>query len=374
MKAIMFSKDDWKHLRSENYNWSFNKKDGTFLRWGKTQEDDPTFSHLGPEIADIEILSGACSGSGAGGKDSPCRFCYKSNGGNEVKYMSLENFKKIFSLLTQNKNLGQIAFGITDVDKHPQMWDIFQHCRDNEVAPNLTINGNKLTPEILDNLAKYCGAIAVSHYDDDKCFGAVQELTSRGMNQINIHKMLSLESYQSCLDLIDKAKNDPRLKNLNAIVFLALKPKGRGKNFTPLLSVQKYKTLIQKAMDNGIGIGFDSCSAPMFLKSMEQHEKYDQFQQLAEPCESQLFSIYLDVDGNVWPCSFCEDVSKTLVGGVEIKPINALEAEDFLKDIWYAPQTVAWRKNLINSACNGCRQCPVYDINNYCEEECCASL
>lgn len=368
MKGIMISKEDWKHFRSEKYNWSFNRKDGTFLRWGKTKEDDPSYSPIGPEIADIELSSGKCSGSGTDDKDSPCRWCYKSNGGNEVKYMSLETFKKIFSVINQNGQITQFAAGITDIDACKSMWDIFAYCRENDVVPNITINGNRMTSEYYDNLAKYCGAVAVSHYNDETCFNAVKELTSRGMTQINIHRMICLQNYQDCLDLIDKAKSDPRLEKLNAIVFLALKPKGRGIHFTPMQDINKYRTLVQKAFDNGVGIGADSCSAEMMLMACKGMKNFERIEQNIESCESGCMSIYCDVDGNYWPCSFCENVSKTLIGSVEIKPINLLEVNDFLKEVWFAPQTKEWRKNLIETSRNNCRRCPVYDINNLKEE------
>lgn len=367
VKAIMFSKDNQKYFLSPKYNWRFDRITGQFIRWGETEADDPDYSPIGPEIADIEISAGKCSGCGTDEKDSPCRWCYKNNGGEEIRYMTLETFKKIFTLINCNGNITQFAAGITDIDANPEIWDIFKYCRENDVVPNITINGNKMTTEIYDNLAKYCGAVAVSHYNDDRCFNAVRELTSRGLTQINIHKMLSLESYDSCLELIDKAKSDERLKNLNAIVFLALKPKGRGANLTPLKDVEKYKILVEKAIESNIGIGFDSCSAPLFLSAMKGHPNYESFEQLAESCESNLFSIYIDVDGNYWPCSFCEGVEKTL-NGVSIKPINVLEVNDFMKEVWLAPQTVEWRKNLLetshlsHSLCAGCRQCPVYDI------------
>ena len=370
MKAVMFSKDDWKHFRSENYNWSFDRKNGTFLRWGKTQEDDPDFSPIGPEIVDIEIASGKCSGSGTDTKDSPCRWCYKSNGGNEVKYMSLETFKKVLSVINQNKQVTQVAFGITDVDACKDMWDIFAHCRENDIVPNVTINGNKMTIDVYNNLKKYCGAVAVSHYNDETCFNAVKELTSRGMKQINIHKMLSLQSYQSCLDLLDKAKDDPRLENLNAIVFLALKPKGRGVNMTQLNDSDKYKQLIDKAFSLGVGIGFDSCSYPMFVQSIKDNPNVKQLVNYSESCESfGLFSAYVNDDGKYFPCSFAENVE-----GLE--GIDLLKVKDFVKEVWFGKQLNKWRKISLtgtkNCKCtfkNGCRPCPLYNITP-CLKEC----
>ena len=53
---------DWKLLRSPTYNYDFNLRTGTLARWGRTKDEDPVMSPVGPEIADIEIVTGGCSG------------------------------------------------------------------------------------------------------------------------------------------------------------------------------------------------------------------------------------------------------------------------------------------------------------------------
>ncbi len=342
--------DQFKALRSGNYNYIFRKDNGFFARWGETQEDDPDFSEFGPEIADIEI-STVCHGING----VPCRFCYKSNTG-KGEYMDFETFVQVFTKMPPT--LTQIAFGIGDIDGNPDMWKIFEYCRDNDIVPNVTINGDRLTGEDVDQLHELCGAVAVSHYEDDLCFNAVFALTCRGMDQVNIHALLSEETYDKCMDLLEKAKEDTRLSKLNAIVFLAVKPVGRGISMSPMVSVEKYRALAEKALELGVGFGFDSCSAPLFLKAMEGHENYEMFQQLAEPCESTCFSVYVDTKARMHPCSFLEH------SGFE--GISLLSAEDFVKDVWMSDVTKAWRKKLLDTAkdglVTGCRQCPDFDL------------
>lgn len=341
-----------KLLRSPEYNYNFVKTDGYFERWGAKKEDDPLYSPVGPEIADIEI-STVCNGL----DNKPCKFCYKSNTG-KGHNMTLETFKKVFHNLP--RTLTQIAFGIGDIDANPDMWSIFDYCRTNDVIPNVTINGARLTPVILDRLANTCGAIAVSRYENtDYCYNAVKELTDRGMKQVNIHQLLAVETYDKCIQAIDDISNDSRLEKLNAIVFLALKPKGRGKTLTPFNDSKKYKELIEYAFGKGVNIGFDSCSAPMFLEAMKDSPDYEKYEMLAEPCESYLFSIYVNEKGTSFPCSFLEDESE----GINLTQEN-LELEDY----WFAESTNKWRKELLETAhksdclVKGCRQCPKYDI------------
>jgi len=198
----------------EDYNFEFNKVTGRFDRWGKTYDDDPVLAPHGPEIADIEI-STVCHGVAGVG---PCKFCYKCNSA-VGENMSFEVFKTVFSKLP--RTLTQIAFGIGDLDANPDLWKILQHCRDNGVVPNITINGDRLNDDLADRLIRLCGAVAVSRYAprQDICYDAVQRL-SQGLSQVNIHMMLSTETYDECLTLLREAKTDPRLEKLNAVVFL----------------------------------------------------------------------------------------------------------------------------------------------------------
>ena len=91
-----------KVCQSESYNFIFNKDTGYFARWGKTKDEDPDMSPIGPEILDLEISSGGdCSGK--------CPFCYKCNGvnGDPTYNMTFDEFKTIFDKMP--KTLTQIA-------------------------------------------------------------------------------------------------------------------------------------------------------------------------------------------------------------------------------------------------------------------------
>lgn len=333
--------EDIKILNSKDYNYSFNRQNGVFIRFGKTLQEDPKQSPFGPEILDIEI-STVCSRA--------CAWCYKSNTA-VGKNMSLETFKIMFDKFP--KTLTQIAFGIGDISANKELFDIMAHCVFNKIVPNITINGEGLTDEYADKLAHYCGAVAVSYYNDDLCFNAVQKLTSLGMKQINIHALMCEETYDNCFELMKKAKTDERLKNLNAIVFLWLKPKGKRNQFNRLTSLEKYKKLVNYALDNNQRIGFDSCSANSFLKAIRDRRfsERQKLAQMVEPCESTLFSYYINVDGIGYPCSFCEGLE-------EFKGIDVVKSKDFVREVWNAPETRKFmEKNLQN-----CRNCTAFNL------------
>jgi hypothetical protein len=339
---ILRENEETKIVSSPDYKFSFNKKTGAFARWGKTLKDDPLFSPFGPELADIEISTVCHQG---------CLACYKSNTPNGEN-MSLETFKKVFSKLP--KTVCQVAFGVGSIDANEDLWNIFSYCRERGVVPNVTINGSRMTDEYYNNLAKYCGAVAVSHYDDDSCYNAVQELTNRDMTQINIHQILSLESLQQCYDTLDAKNTDPRLARLNAIVFLSLKPKGDRNCSHIIQDRQEYVKLIKYAVDQGVLFGFDSCFAPIFedvAPDIFPPEQLKNIYQVCEPCESfGMFSCYIDVKGHYYPCSFTPGTPGWEEG------IDMLAITDFMKDLWFSPRVNEGRNKSLS--CN--RRCLPY--------------
>jgi radical SAM protein with 4Fe4S-binding SPASM domain len=180
------------------------------------------------------------------------------------------------------------------------------------------------------------------------------------MNQINIHILVSENTFDWIMETLKDRLIDPRLAKLNAIVLLSLKQRGRGKSFTPL-STEKFKQVIDFAFANGIGIGFDSCSCFRFLKAIEGHEKFDMLYGQSEPCESSLMSAYVDVDGNYFPCSFTPDY-----GGWD-KGVSVVDCQDFVRDVWNNPKVEEFRKKLLATKGKNkfqCRTCPLFEIEN----------
>lgn len=356
MQYKILENDEVKLLRSDVVNYDFNKKTGFMATWGKTPEENPDYSPVGPFIADIEI-STICHGI----QGKPCKFCYKSNTG-VGENMSLETFKKVFHKL--GPQITQIAFGIGSVSHqgelvNPDLWNILDYCRKNGknyVVPNITING-EISEDDADKIVEHVGACAVSKYlPKDVCYDAVKKLTERGMTQCNIHMLSADEKYDECLEVMLDSKTDPRLEKLNAIVFLTLKKKGKRNNLNYLGS-EKYKKIIDYAFENDIRIGFDSCSAPMFLEAVKDRSNFKELEQLSEPCESfGLYSCYIDVRGHYYPCSF---IPNTL--GWE-EGIDLLKVDDFLKDVWNCPKVCKGRSESI--ACG--RKClPYPEIYDY---------
>lgn len=348
---------DFKQIKSENFNLFLNKKDGQMFQWGKTKEEDPEMCPFGPIIADIEITTKCYGINGV-----VCPFCYKANTPNG-EYMTIERFKEVFDCINKGKTLTQIAFG---VDSHcatnPDVWKIMEYSKEHNVQPNVTVA--EIDDEVAQNIAKYCGACAVSFYgykirngkEYNPCYESIEKLHQAGMKQINIHLMISEETFPNVKRLIEDFDNVPALKYVRAVVFLSLKQKGRGVGFHRL-SDDKYEWLVKTCFEKHIGIGFDSCGAKKFNDYTIKTGINKTFKSMIIPCESTLFSTYLDVKGNFYPCSFCEKIEGWEEGIPVTKDI------DFYKDVWFNERVIQFRKNLLeNKDCNGCRMCPIYNV------------
>lgn len=334
-----------KRLISSGYNFYFNKISGLFARWGDTMESDGDLEKGLPEIADIEI-STVCHGVGG-----LCKICYKANSG-KGENMSLETFDKIIKKLPPT--VTQIAFGIGDIGANKDLWKIMDLTRKQGIIPNITVNGEGITNNIADKLAKVCGAVAVSVYDNEKTYNTIKKLTDRNMKQVNIHFMISKQTYKKAFELIDDIITDKRLEKLNALVFLSLKTKGRGKNFQ-CLSQKEFACLVDYAMNRKVSIGFDSCSAQKFLTAIKDAPYFKQLEQCAEPCESSLYSTYINVKGYYFPCSFMEGEEGWQKG------IDVIKSDNFLSDVWNNKRNKEFRKNVITCRNIG-KSCPHYKI------------
>ena len=342
-KHVILEDGNTKFLVSRDIKSYFDKRTGFTATWGVTKDDDPDWCEFGPLLLDVE-LSTACS--------QGCDMCYKSNR-SVGKHMTLEQFQAIFAKLPNT--LTQIAFGLGNTPNldgtpgNPDCLEIFDYCRSQGVIPNATVNGFGLDKATAERLAGVLGACAVSRYNPkDVCYDAVRLLTEAGLVQTNVHMLTSLETFGDCLELLSDAKTDPRLANLHAIVFLSAKQKGRGTWLTPLPQEQ-YSVLVQEALESGVRFGFDSCGAWKFMDAVKDHPNYELYKTLAEPCESGLFSLYIDVRGACYPCSFSDDA----VEGIDINRVD-----DFMEQVWLSDGIKRWRAALL---ANG-RKCPIFKV------------
>jgi len=360
---MILDKPQFKMIKHPGYNLLFNKENGYTMRWGVTEDDDPDFSPLGPEIIDMEISSAAdndvntndplhivadkgCAGPG-------CRkFCYKANKGDKSVHMSLNTFRNIMNRMP--KTVCSIAFGvISPIKRHPQIWEILADCRYTyDVVPNVTIN-EKLDDKTAIHLSALCGAVAVSVNPDNKemAYDTISKLSiDNGMDQVNIHIVLSNSSVDFVKSVVDDISRDSRLLKLNALVMLSFKDKAKTACMDPITS-SYYREVIDYCTDAGINFGFDSCSAKCYLEAIKDHPQRERLEQYVEPCESMMFSAYIDVNAKLYACLFLEGMNMWQDG------VNVLDYDNFV-DIWNSEKVQEWRKLLLSTN----RGCPEYRI------------
>lgn len=340
--------ESFKAVSSKDYNYIFDKKNGTFLRWGETENDDPPYAPFGPEILDLEISVNGCPNN--------CAFCYKGNTSAAPKNMSFDTFKKIVDKFPPT--LTQIAFGITGVKINPNFIKMMEYCREIGIIPNFTLTGLDMDLAIAQRFSKLVGAVAVSIYPNwkDTGYNTVKILSQDlGIKQTNVHLMISNESIHHVKNVIrDYIAGNKMLKNVNAFVFLGLKPKGRAAGRFSVLRFGEFRELIKLCMENNVPIGFDSCTSFRFDIAIRDIEMSDERRadllKCSESCESGAMSSYINVDGMYFPCSFCED---------EVAGINVLERDNFM-DVWYDSDVVSWRNKMIENSVGGVRLCPIF--------------
>lgn len=355
------------HGKNNEFNMYFRKSDGFTAKWGKTFDDDPAFNPFGNEIADIEITK-ACRGirNKKDGKRVPCPCCYKSNS-SKGTYMNFETFKKIFDTMNVSKTMTQIAFGVdaeASEKLNPDIWKIFEYAKNNNVTPNVTVAD--ITPYTAEKIVSLCGACAVSVYRANKncCYDSIKLLSEEIIKQgkkdfkINIHALVSSETYDFLYEVINDIKTDERLKNLYAIVFLSLKQKGRGEFFNKV-SDDQFKKLVNTCFDEKITFGFDSCSANKFLYAIQDFdaEKKKILESSTESCESCMYSMYINDKGEFFPCSFMEKEGEWKNG------IDMNNVSDFIDEVWNEKKVTEWRSSAIQEiSCSGCNKCKFYDV------------
>lgn len=337
---------------ARDYYQIFNKTTGFNVRMGKTFEDDPSWCPLGPEIADIEVVTGSCPKVNS----ENCRWCYKNNTSAAGKVMTLEQFKKI--VMGFPRNLSQVALGITGVKSNPYLADMLKWLREYGIVGNLTLTGADLDDEMTDVLCQYCGACAVSCYDKakDLCYNTIKKLHDTAREKfkrdmsVNMHIVIADFSMTHIMDVLNDIKYG-KVPGLKSVVMLHAKPVGRAKNLDCSLSKENLTKVMKFCLDNDISFGFDSCNGHNVQDILVEMGKSHLCTSI-EPCESARISIYCNVEGKITPCSFVEHV-------FEDSAIDLLNGNTKLMDVWATNKMLNGFRN-----CNKCStSCPIYALD-----------
>ncbi len=331
-KEIKIPKDS-KVITNDKYLIIFNPKNGFEIITGINGNPDPfVLDH--PNLIDIGIM-GHCKNS--------CKICYQ--GDKYEENMSLENYTMIMNQVS--KYVNQVALGGRgDPNLHEDFENILKVTRENQIVPNFTTSGNGLTDQQIEIAKKYVGAIAVSDYDEDYTYSALNRLIQAEI-KTNIHLVLSRENLSRAKNILqgnDVWNGKFDIKKLNAVIFLLFKPQGRGKDFSELSPTKdellEFIDLIRTPKCN-FKIGMDSCLCCQIDENvgLTKSEKI-----VMDTCEGSRYSCYITPSMLFKPCSFDHDDN-----GVSLKVTTIKDAWDNSKGF------LQFRNKLINCP----YKCPV---------------
>ena len=282
----------------EGYNFVGIPETGVTFRWGNDFSENPYMAPW-PELADISISNYCTNG---------CSYCYRESS-EEGKFISLEDYEIILKELTNGKygSVFQIALGGGEPLLHPDFKEIIRITREvYEIIPNYTTCGRFFNSENIEATRNYCGAVAIS-WDPYRDL-SIEELSEIGSCLkdkdilVNIHYVISEKTINDAT-LILNGKYDKYLHDFNSVIFLTYKPTGRAENSESIKSSNNLKSFLD-LIDNpvtSIKIGFDACFVPVLMKSTNINVDF------VDSCECGFFSVYIDENLNVTPCSFCNN-------------------------------------------------------------------
>ncbi|MFP3154926.1 radical SAM protein [Lachnospiraceae bacterium ZAX-1] len=311
---------------SDVYNFYGNTDTGLTMRWGETMDENPIRA-LWPELADISISNHCTKG---------CDFCYRESHDNG-SFMSLENYEYVLDCLCSEEYgpVFQVALGGGEPLEHPYFLDILQATKDRGIVANFTTNGELIDRSLAEALEGMVGAVALSANRMSDFNREKAQLLIRAGIKVNLHFVLDNESLPDAIDLLDGKYND-LLEGVNGVIFLTYKPKGRASLARCLqLTDERFTRFIKMIGGNSCAarIGFDACFVPLLMRYTDVNVD------CVDSCECGFFSIYIDENMNVSPCSFANDERFVFnLGTVSMDRIWNLEFEGY-------------RQEMLNHAC-----------------------
>ena len=328
-----------KTIQTDRYKILFNTKTGQEISSGINGYNDPFVLNY-PSLIDIGIM-GHC--------ENNCKICYQGN--TDKPNMTLDNFKKIID--ESKEHITQVALGGKgDPNLHENFKEILEYCRLNNVVPNYTTSGNGLTDEQVKITKQYVGAVAVSSYDQNFTYSALNRFIESGV-KTNIHYVASGQTICDVINVIQGidiwyGKFD--LSKINAIIFLLFKPQGNGKELKELIlkdtDIKFFREELKKAKTS-FKIGLDSCFVCRINEVCNDFSEKEKM--FSDSCEGARMSCYITADMKFIPCSF-EDHNK------------AIPIKESIKKIWYNSDLFDNFRNKLKENPN---KCPVeFDNEN----------
>ncbi len=318
------------HDKKQNYVYFFDSTTGFYMRTGVLDENgkdtgvDPFMASF-PHLIDVGIMghcihgeSGLCKAAGIQ--------CYQSGYSVKRNNMTTEDFASIAKQCRRITN--QLALGGRgDPNQHENFEHILEICRENELVPNYTTSGFRLTDEQIRLTKEYCGAVAVSWYRSKYTTDAIERFIAAGC-RTNIHYVLS----QNTIDeAVERLTNNDFPKGVNAVIFLIHKPVGQGERENMITLDNPRLAEFCRLINEGsftFKVGFDSCSVPMIINFCPDISRMS-----LDTCEGARYSCYISSEMVMSPCSFDREEKYGIsLRGKSIREVWESEAFERFRD------------------------------------------
>jgi radical SAM protein with 4Fe4S-binding SPASM domain len=239
-----------------------------------------------------------------------CPFCYTDSKPDGEEGLALSEIKEIIDKLSQMK-VFSIAFGGGEPFSRKDIFEIAEYAREKGITPTVTTNGFFINSQN----AKDCQVFNVIHVSVNFLENSSIEKTSwhqaitllkKARVRVGINFIVSRQSYP----FLEKVCQYAKAQKIKDVLFLRLKPKGRGKNFysQSKLSNQEninlFPLLKKLAKKYKIYPMLDCSFLPIFYYHRPKRKFLGFFG--LDGCVGGNYFIEIDFRGRVRSCSFCQ--------------------------------------------------------------------
>ena len=321
-----------KVIMTDEYLILYNMATGREVMTGRDGNPDPFILEY-PNMLDVGIM-GHCL--------NKCEFCYQ--GDKHEPNMLLDDFKKIVD--ESQPYVNQIALGGRgDPNHHEDFNQILKYAAEHDIVCNYTTSGIDLTFDQIMSTKQYCGAVAVSNYDQTHTYEAINRFIEAGV-KTNIHFVLSEKNFHIAMDILKGEyvwEQRFPVDKLNAVVFLLFKPQGKGANLQDWIVTKEHLAMFAEQIKEprcNFKVGMDSC---LVNKVMASRELSEIEKMSLDTCEGSRMSSYITPDMKLMPCSFGNHDE----WGISIK-------EKSIKEVWNASERFVHFRNILQDKPNTC--------------------
>ncbi len=329
-------------------SYCYLKQSDSMYRWPKGDNVKYPFTNAnGPDTVDIEILI----------DNDNERLLNPKIGDVHKKFMSFPKFKKIYGNLPPSvARVNLIAQNVhpnsrKGVKTLEEFEGILKYLDNEKVGVNLIIEDEPLSLKEIKLITEYCDNIYVNLNSTEKTYNLVNKLTRHGKSGVHIRMLFCNNTYKLTGCVITSISDDHRLKHLESLNLVSVKPAGRWNMYEPIKNVKKMRAMVLYAKSKDIVLNFDACSACNYVCAVKDQKDRDTLLLNAPPCESGLNQYYIDVHGRGYPCVFCKGLKD--FGGSD-----CIRCENFDRDVWHSLESIRFRVEIIKSK----RICPIYNL------------